>query len=112
MKYTWLLLCSLMMVTLACHKNCDDDDQGQEIECGNNWNPTEAFDDYAAAVNAASEVYVNAPTMANCEAYRESFEDYLEQVKRHRKCYEEQGQEERYERAVETLESSIASLDC
>lgn len=99
-----LLIFATVTLFFACNNN---DDDGGITPC--NW-AVELADEAEALSNAAT-AYANDPTTANCEAYRQAFQDYLDEAEDLNLCVPTTDQAE-YQQAIDDAQQSLDDLQC
>jgi hypothetical protein len=102
-KLLTCLLFGLVFVTYSCK---DDDDD--PVAC--NWT-TELEAELNAVINAAT-VYGNDPTPANCQAYKNAYQDYLNELDNYVECAALSGQQAEYQAALDDAQAQIDALQC
>jgi hypothetical protein len=114
MKTSKLLfyLMGLMIVIASVACSGDDDDDDNDGPCDNNWNPAIELEDEIAAINAAAQAYAMDQSKENCEAYKQSILDYLDEVRDWEECYILIGQQQEFIEAVEQAEEDAMNIQC
>lgn len=103
-KMKTLLLTSVLC--LAFLGACKDDDD--PVSC--NW--TVELQDEADAVTAAATTYGNNPTPANCQAFKNAYQEYLDEAEKRIDCATVAGQREELENAIDQAQESLDNLQC
>jgi hypothetical protein len=98
--FSAMILASLLFT--ACKK--DDDPVG----C----NYVQELQDELNAVNAAATTYGNNPTPANCQAYKDSFQAYLNELEDHIECATLSGQQAELQASIDSAQASLDALQC
>ena len=64
------------------------------------------------ALSTAATAYGNNPTTANCNAYKTSFQNYLNALEDHRSCATTAGQGAEFQQAIDDAQASLNQLQC
>lgn len=102
----------LMAITLsfsACGGSDDDGNIGP-VFC-NDQTFGEAIANAVSGLNDAAVLYANDPTTANCEAYRDAAQDYLDEVRRFEGCAII-GAREDFREALREAQESVDMIMC
>lgn len=70
------------------------------------------FGDELQAITDAAEVYGNDPTEENCEAYKATFEEYIEAIESLQDCADDAGQGDQFRASIESSRQSLEGLQC
>ena len=95
------------MMFVSC--NNGDDDVGP---CGANWIFATQIADEANALATAASAYGQDPTTANCEAYRQAYQDYLDAARALENCARQVGQLTEYNQALADAQAGLDALQC
>lgn len=75
-----------------------------------------AADEYFAAtldnLYIKAQEFISNPNKTTCLAYKNAYQDYLDELKDWQICYEYHGLGDAYESQLDAIESTINSLDC
>jgi hypothetical protein len=108
-KFLFLLLFVVFIGMDSC-KN-DNDPDGDPDYCLTHW-ATSLQDELNAATNAAM-VYVNNPTVANCNAYKAAVQAYLNALEPYGDCSSLTGQARAdWEAAIDEAQEDINEYTC
>jgi len=105
-KFFFILLISLFVVT-ACNNSKDND-----ALCGSNWSPASELEQEISALTEAAITFSENPTTENCNAYKETYLDYLDAIKEWEECYIYIGQQKEFLQSIEDAENSVNDLQC
>jgi hypothetical protein len=98
----------LVMVVFGfwtCDKNNNND------SCTGAW-ASELNNEITAMSNAA-QVYASNPTVANCNAYKQAAQDYLDALEPYGNCATLTGQDRvAWQNALDSAQQSVDNLDC
>lgn len=110
MKTTFFLVA--MAALLLSFPSCNgDDDDDKTPACSTAWG-TELQNELNAVINAA-QAYGNDPTPANCNAYKTSYQAYLNKLKPYGNCSALTGQNRTdFNEAVAEAEADLATMTC
>lgn len=98
--FSAMIMASLLFI--ACKK--DDDPVG----C----NYAQEVQDELNALNAAATAYGNDPTPAKCQAYKDSFQAYLNELQDHIECAALAGQQNELQQSINAAQASLDALQC
>ena len=105
MKLTKLLFAFLFVGVLFTA--CGDDD----VEC-TEAGISEAIQDETEALSNAASAYAVDPSTENCEAFKDAYQDFIDEAKSLQDCANEVGEGEEYMQSIEEAEAAIAALEC
>lgn len=98
------LICAAVLTTFflgACGKN-------DPVGC--NWaNELQAESD---ALSAAATAYGNNPTPANCQAFKDAYQDYLNEADNYVECAHTAGQGAELQNSIDQAQASLDDLQC
>lgn len=98
------LLLGALVFTYSC-KNDDDDPSG----C----NYLTETQDELNAVNAASDAWIADPTnTAKCQAYKDAYQAYLDELEDHVECATVSGQQAQLQDAIDSAQAALNNLQC
>jgi hypothetical protein len=108
-NWKFSLFFGLLIIGLStsCSKDDDDDTGGL---CVATW--TTNIQDEIDAVVAAATAYGNSGSQEDCEKYKQSLRNYLDEVRKYERCYIEAGQRAEFEQAVKESEQDIEDIEC
>ena len=106
MKTIKMLLLSLVLSGLVCFVSCKKDDDPS----GCNY-VTETQDELDA-LSAAATAYGNDPSTANCQAYKNAYQAYLNELEDHIDCATVNGQHDELQSAIDSAQASLDQLQC
>lgn len=98
------LLACLLLGALVFTYSCKDDDD----PTGCNY-ATETQDELNAVL-AAANVYGADPTPANCQAYKDAYQAYLDELEDHIDCAALSGQQAELQAAIDAAQADLNSL--
>jgi hypothetical protein len=105
MKTLYKLLLCLSVVGLLSIWSCkDDDDDPQGCDYA-----TETLDELNA-VNAAATTYGNNPTPANCQALKDAYGAYLDELEDHVECAALSGQQAEIQASIDQAQASLDTI--
>jgi hypothetical protein len=97
------LLFGLVFLTYSC--NNDEDDP---VGC----NYATEVQDEVDALTAAATAYGNDPTPANCQAYKNAAQNYLNELQDHVECAALSGQQAELQAAINATQDSVDAIQC
>lgn len=98
-----LLVSGSLTFSMACKK--DDPDP---VTC----NYLEETQDEVDALTAAATAYANDPTPANCLAYKNAAQEYLNELQHYVSCAAQVGQQAELQAAIDSAQASVDSIQC
>jgi hypothetical protein len=102
-KILWSVFLLGSLLFIACKK--DDDDP---VGC----NYAQEVQDELATANAATTTYVNDPTPANCQAYKNAWQAYLDELEDHVECAALSGQQAEIQASIDAAQASLDAFQC
>ena len=100
-----LAIASLCTLSLACGKN------NGVTPCGVNW--ANDIQDEANNLSNAILLYSQDPTPANCEAYRQAYLEYLDELKDWgNRCTLSSQDRKEWQEAIDDAEDEVDDIDC
>lgn len=107
--FFFLFLTVAVLGSWTCNK--DNDDNNNPDPCTGAWASDLA--DEANAMISAAQVYASTPTPANCNAYKDAAQDYLDALEPYGNCTTLTGQDRvDWQNAVDNAQQSIDNMDC
>lgn len=111
MKLSMSVFLSFFLIFMAC--SGDDDDDIDQVDCnGASIYTSNVFLEVNMELSEASSTYGNDPTPENCEAFKNTYLDYIDALRSLRDCAEVYGQIEEYDASLDQAEQSIDDLEC
>jgi hypothetical protein len=98
------LLFGLVFFTYSC--NDDDDDP-----VGCNY-ATETQDELQAVLNAANEYSLDPTNTAKCQAYKDAYQNYLNELEDHVECATVSGQQQELQNAINEAQAELDNFQC
>lgn len=108
-KSTLFLFMSIFAISLFW--SCGSSDP-LEDKCGTSWSPADELQDEITALTNAATVYGQNPTIENCEAYKDAYQDYLDEIKDWEDCYVYVGQQAEFNQAIADAQASLDAFEC
>jgi hypothetical protein len=105
MKSITKILGGLAILAISVLTSCGKDDP---VTC--NW--TTELQNESDALVAAATAYGNNPTTANCEAYKDAFQDYLNEAEKYVSCATTAGQGAELQSAINQAQADLNALQC
>jgi predicted lipoprotein len=103
------LITFTLFVILVSVASCKKDTVGT---CGENWIFATQINNEAMALSQAASAYGQDPTPANCQAYKNAFQDYIDAARELENCAREVGQLNEYNAALNEAQASLDNLQC
>ncbi len=103
---------SAYLAISACmtFSSCDKDGDGNNNTCANWAADTQ---DETNAVTAAAQAYGANPTTANCNAFKDAYQSYIDAMEGHRNCAGLAGQARAdWEAALNAAQTSLNNMSC
>ena len=107
--FFFLFLTLTAVGSWTCSK--DDDNNNNADPCTGSW-ATDLSNEANAMMNAA-QVYASNPTIANCNAYKQAAQDYLDALEPYGNCATLTGQDRvEWQTALDNAQASINAMTC
>jgi hypothetical protein len=101
------LLAGLLLFLVSFNYSCKDDDDPSGCDY-----VTETQDELNA-VTAASDAWLADPTnSAKCQAYKDAYQAYLDELQDHTSCAAAAGQQGQLQDAINSAQASLNQLQC
>ena len=102
-----LLACTLLLLAFA-YVGCNDDDDNDPQPCNYATELAEELD----AVTAAAQAFGANPTTENCEAFRQAYQNYLDEAEQYAECAALAGDQAEYQQAIDQAQQALDGLQC
>ena len=99
-----MLWLGLLLSGSVCVLSCKDDDDPQGCDY-----VTETQDELNA-VNAAINVYIADSSPANCQALKDAYASYLDELEDHVECATAAGQQAELQAAIDQAQASLDTI--
>jgi hypothetical protein len=106
MKTFSYLIIVAFLASLPLLNSCKKDDD--PVSC----NYITELQQESDAVSAAALAYGNNPTPANCEAFKDAYEDYLDAADDYVDCATVAGQGAQLQAAIDAAQQNLDQLQC
>ncbi len=106
--FYYVVLFCLLTTVVSCG---NDDDGGPGVGC-NSIALNERFADEITAVSNASSAYAMDPTPANCQSFKDAYNDYINALDAYENCAVTLNQRAEWEQALDAARSSLNSIVC
>ena len=111
MKKFFVLL-PLMVFSMLIVSCGDDDGNDGNVNCSDSFSINNELNDEINAFATAAGAYGTDPSAANCQAYKDAAQDYLDALEALKDCAEEAGQLTSFNQALANLEAAFDTLTC
>lgn len=101
------LLAGLLLVMVTFTYSCKDDDDPS----GCNY-LTETQDELDAVLAAANAYGADPTNTAKCQAYKDAYQAYLDELQDHVSCAELSGQQQELQNAINEAQADLNSIQC
>ena len=91
-----------VIISAGCNKGSDP------VSC----NYATELEAQATALTNAATVYGNDPTTANCNAYKNAYQDYIDALKGYEDCATTAGTHAEWQSAIDALQASLDTIQC
>lgn len=108
MKYSTLVFVfTLLIFTISCG---DSNDPSNPSGCSTEF--AETFQDEIQTINTTTQNYANDPSTANCEAFKEAYQNYINALDSWEECANFYNQVAQWEQAIDAAQLSIDNIVC
>ncbi len=109
MKFSFLL-CIFSLIILASSCGGDNDANGTPENCSTAF--AESFEAELLAVSNASQNFGTDPTPANCQAFKDAYNDYIDALGEWENCANFYNQVAQWEQSLEAARTAVNNIMC
>lgn len=104
--FTFMFMCALSF------SSCGGDDGPGGVDCNDSIAVNNEISDEVEAISDAVNAYINDQSEANCQALKNAYQDYIDELKSLQDCANDAGVGAEFAQSLVDAEASIDDLIC